>query len=383
MKLKVVYFTFVGIGTPSNGGAICCRNHIKRLSEDDGIELFVVIAGEQSQKQDSISYLTSLGIRGKFVAFLNVGPRIPVSYVQREAPIPAEMVAYGEPHVDLSLLEALKMRDADILLIEYLYSALFCPKSIKAASKCVLITLNRETALHRDLLKRTSYTRLEKAKRLTRMWFFEQAIFRSMHKIIALSPTDVSVYKGSYITPYLDVKAEKWIPNASRHIFFVGGVVHYPNVEAIEYIITKLAPAVTALLPDVRFKIIGASLDDVPFRHLSVDLLGKVDAAEVERQFLNCQLFICPIKNTQGLKFKMAEALSYGTPFLASPETMLCLPYLKGLPTMSFYDPEQAARSIAAVIRDQASTIELAEKITLQHQAFIATQKNIWSRSLV
>ncbi len=162
----------------------------------------------------------------------------------------------------------------------------------------------------------------------------------------------------------------------------MGNIGHYPNAEAIEYIVTKLAPAVAEILPNVRFRIIGASADDVPFHHPSVDFLGKSNAEEVEREFLNCQLFICPVNNTFGMKFKVAEALSYGTPFLASPETMLSVPYLKDLPSISLNDPTQAAKAIEATIRDEDSTTLLAIKISLQHRAFINSQNNIWSRTL-
>jgi len=221
-----------------------------------------------------------------------------------------------------------------------------------------------------------------KIPNLVRFWLAERSIFRSMNKIIALSPPDVPKRKGMHITPYLDMKEQQWKPNSSRTIFFVGNIGHYPNKEAIEYIITKLAPLVTEIAPDIRFKIIGASPVDVAFDHPSVDLLGKSDATEVERLFLNCQLFICPVKNTFGLKFKIAEALSYGTPFLASPESMLCVPHLTDQPTISLEDPVLAAKTLVASILDETSTIKLATNISFKHRRFINSQNNIWSRSL-
>ncbi len=118
------------------------------------------------------------------------------------------------------------------------------------------------------------------------------------------------------------------------------------------------------------------------FTASSVDLLGTADAKELRHQFLHCQLFICPVRNTFGMKFKLAEALSYGTPFLASPETLQCVPHLSGIPTLPLDDAMQAAKNIAAVIANEKTTADLAQHINAQQLQFISTQTNIWSRTL-
>lgn len=83
MKLKVVYFTFIDIGSTANGGTICCRNHLQRLSEDTGIELFAVVASYQSQEADALSYLKSLGVSGKFIPFKKLNPTTKVTLTQK------------------------------------------------------------------------------------------------------------------------------------------------------------------------------------------------------------------------------------------------------------------------------------------------------------
>lgn len=299
--------------------------------------------------------------------------------------IPMKDLAYNQPHVDEAVIDTIASQNADILVIEYLYSALLCPRAIKTATRAVLVTQNNETDFYWRFLKSVTKSRFKmvmKSMRLIHLWLTEQSIFSSMEKIIGLKPLDAPKSKGTYITPYLDSKLQQWQPNASRTIFFVGNITHYPNREAIEYIITKLAPAVTVLLPDVRFTIIGASSADVSFHHPSVNLLGNSDVNEIERQFLHCQLFICPIKNPCGVKFKIIEALSYGTPFLASPESMLAFPYLKGQETLFLNNPAQVAKTIAAAIKEEASSINLAKNIQFFHQQFTRSQKNVWSRVL-
>ena len=385
MRLKVLYFTILNITSDIDGGSISCRNHINRLSRDEEIELFVVIAGSKDREADSLSYINSLNVSGKFVAFKEQGPAKQRTFLEKLFSIPWEELARVQSHVDQAVVEAIASNDADVLLIEYFYSTLFCHNAIKAAPRTVLLNQNKEISFHINLLKNSIKPQCKMALytfTVLRLWRLEHSMHRLMDKIISLAPQEVSRHKGMYITPYLSAKTKQWKPNSSRTIFFVGNVNHYLNKEAIEYIIVKLAPFVAELIPDIRFKIIGASDSDVPFRHPSVDLLGISNAEEVERQFLNCQLFICPFKKNLELRMKILEALSYGTPFLLSPGLLLRLPHLKGFPSLSVDDPVQAAKTIATFILDETGTINLAKNINFQQRQFIDSQKNAWSRAL-
>ncbi len=383
-----MYFTVTNISsTELNGGAICCRNHIKRLSEDGGIDLFVVLSGNQEQEESSISYLDSIGVKGIFISFKKPeqNQKTKRSFFQRFASFHWEEIAHDQTHVDSAVVEAISSHKADMLLIDYFYSALFCRKALRISPRNALITFNREVEFYLDWIKATTLKGAKpfsKAISTIRLWFNERSIYKRMNTVIALSPPDMPKHKGTYVTPYLDPRPVQWKPNSSQTIFFVGNIEHFPNRSAIEYIITKLAPAVTSVLPSARFKIIGALPKDLSFHHPSVDLLGRSSPEEVEQQFLNCQIFICPIKNTFGMKFKIAEALSYGTPFLASPESMLSIPHIRNQPVISLLNPEKAAKAIIDVISSKESTMELANKINFQHRKFIKAQFNIWSRSL-
>lgn len=385
VKIKLIYFTIVNVGTKENGGALCCRNHIMRLQADPEIDLFVVIASDPGDENNITSFLRDHKIAGKFVGFKNPSDVARKNFVKKFVSLPFEEYAEHQYHVDRAVLDAIQTTGAKLLVIDFLPSIFFCSKSLKTVSKKVLITLNRETEMYRDILSKTQMTLIGRAinlLKIARMRYFEWSTFQRVDKIIALSPPDVPARKGMYITSYFDKKAQQWKPNSSRTIFFVGNINHYPNAEAISYIITKLAPHVVRLLPDVRFKIIGASNDDVAFNHPAVDLLGKSNMSEVEYHFLHCQLFICPIKNTFGIKFKMTEALSYGTPILASPESLLGFPYIKNQPSLSLDNPIHAARTIVSIIQDEINTTSLAMNIGAQHCQFIESQRNVWSRAL-
>lgn len=221
-----------------------------------------------------------------------------------------------------------------------------------------------------------------------RLAAYEKRAFNAFSQVVAIGapdiPRSISPSKTACVTPYLMEKPRRWNPEPSQEVFFVGGVNHYPNRLAIDYICTRLAPAVAVRSPSTFFTIIGAAEADVPpeWRHPAVRFLGRLGHQEVERHFTTCRLFICPVENNFGVKYKVLESLAYGTPFLASPETMLCVPHLKGQPTLPLDDPNRAAEEVVRLMESDTALFALSHSINTQHDRFISSQKNVWSRTL-
>jgi glycosyltransferase involved in cell wall biosynthesis len=275
------------------------------------------------------------------------------------------------------------------LVVDYLYSALFCPESDDLPR--AIITVNREAEFFRESIAQGSGRAKKSIKTAiagARLRRYERNAYARSAGVIALSKPDIPPYLPSAqaicITPYLDEPAEHWRFTDSRTAFFVGNIAHYPNRLAIEFIARGLAPCIAAHRSDIQIKIIGADAESVPaeWRHPIVSYLGVSDASTVRSMFQTSDVLLCPIKNDFGMKFKVAEAAAYATPFVASPETAQCVPYLVGLPQLNLQDPEAAAGVICGLIGNQPELQRLSALIRSRHRAFVASQKNIWSRSL-
>jgi glycosyltransferase involved in cell wall biosynthesis len=111
-------------------------------------------------------------------------------------------------------------------------------------------------------------------------------------------------------------------------------------------------------------------------------MLGVSTPQVVEQLFRHASLFCVPISNTFGMKLKVAEAISYGTPFIASKETMLGYPQMSGIPALDLGNPEQAAHQIVNLVRTPGALESLRNTILERQRAWMPTQKNIWSRTL-
>lgn len=397
MPIRVVYFSVIPLATATNGGNISCRNNITRLSKDPNIQLFVISAPLHHDIELTRLFLENLKIDYRIV------PRLPVKFQQEEMTLrsaanfalkaatyfPWELEALNQPQFDTVLSEVITDWPAEIVVIDYLYSALFCPKTLSGPTKTAIITQNRETQFHRDmirlgLIKHDPFTAELSARRLER---FERSAYRSADMLIALNIKDLPPYipanKKTCVVPYLD-PTDPWKYSETGSVFFVGNIAHFPNFEAVGFIATKLAPLVESRAPDLRFSIVGATADDVPadWRHPQIDYLGVSDAETVKQLFITGKAMLAPISNTYGVKYKMLEAVAHGTPMISSAEASECLPYISGLPTFPFGDATAAADLVVRLTKEPASLERMSKTITADGRAFAMSQTTRWSAVL-
>jgi glycosyltransferase involved in cell wall biosynthesis len=396
-RRRVMYFTICSIpdGIQENGGNLYARNNILRLHQDAGIDLHVLVLNQESGRESTEAYFRKLGIPHQFIAFRTssipaVRPRGLLNRLRYRCNFPGERESDQQPHVSALAEQALHSWSIDYVLVDYLYAVPYWKNLLKLSIEKAIITPNREAEMYGELLRlgKTGHGPVRGWIAHRRFERFEKSVYRAFSKVITIGRPDIPGYlddrKTACITPFLDPAATQWKISDSRNVFFVGALEHYPNQLAIEYISRQLAPHVSKRMPDARFQIIGASSDEVPadWRHSSVQFLGRADRAQVQRLYTGCRLFICPVKNNYGMKFKVAEALSYGTPFLASPETMLCVPYLTGQPVVPLDDPQTAANEVCRLLKSDDALQQLQQTISEKHCRFTSSQKNVWSRTL-
>ncbi|ALN93119.1 glycosyl transferases group 1 family protein [Lysobacter gummosus] len=100
-----------------------------------------------------------------------------------------------------------------------------------------------------------------------------------------------------------------------RSALFLGSA-HPPNVEALAFIVERLAPA----LPDVAFHVLGAVCaaytKPVPD---NVKLLGFVDAAEKDALLWRCGAAINPLRSGAGTNLKMLDYMAHSAPIVSTP----------------------------------------------------------------
>lgn len=137
-----------------------------------------------------------------------------------------------------------------------------------------------------------------------------------------------------------------------KTLLFIGGFVHQPNVDAVEFFFREILPLVRKEEPDVLLRIVG----DSPPKNISkmagenVEILGYVpdtqpylDAATVS---------IVPLRYGAGLKGKVGEAMAAGLPLVTTSIGAQGMSLVSGQDCFIADNPEDFAHAIVRLLRE-------------------------------
>ncbi len=102
-------------------------------------------------------------------------------------------------------------------------------------------------------------------------------------------------------------------------LFFLGGFLHLPNIDAVLWFVKKIFPLVKKGSPQIRFYVAGSNM---PPR---IKRLGRLPGIEVlgwlpdvAPVFKRRRILICPLRYGSGMKGKLGQAMSYGLPVVTT-----------------------------------------------------------------
>ncbi|MGR8978607.1 MAG: glycosyltransferase [Gammaproteobacteria bacterium] len=151
----------------------------------------------------------------------------------------------------------------------------------------------------------------------------ELAMMRGVDHVVIVSPAELPVLQEYLIeTPisvfpalYVPVVKYPAPPDQRRHVFFLGGFAHTPNIDAVQWFVADIWPLVRQKLPDAEFHIIGAEAPQI-IRDLKkvpgVRFLGFVEDIETFLSFY--RVGVAPLRYGAGIKGKVAMTLGAGVP---------------------------------------------------------------------
>ena len=102
--------------------------------------------------------------------------------------------------------------------------------------------------------------------------------------------------------------------NERKGIAFLGGYNHYPNVEAVDFLATKVMPLLAQAEPDIKLYVYGSNMPEYfkSYPAENIEFIGYVES--LDDVYLEHKLFVSPLLSGAGIKGKVLEAMAYGMP---------------------------------------------------------------------
>jgi glycosyltransferase involved in cell wall biosynthesis len=381
-RRRVLYFTAVDLSDANNGGTICCRTHIETIARNSRVGLHVVATGAASIESGTRRYFEHHQLEGDFVP-LRARESGFVPLATRHWPMPHEEEAAHNRRASDKVVELARAFDPDTIVIDYLPSALYAPGLFSCGKPVIVITLNREADFFSDRIERRLVPNGPWRPRIAlwRLARFEARTYGFAAAVVAIGhndrPRGIPLERSHVIHPVLAEQSKPWVYNSTRSILFVGNTQHYPNADAVDWLTMRLAPELANIAPEITIKIV--SRDPAirqEWQRENVSFLGEVAADRLAQLFRTEDVFIAPISNDYGAKMKIAQALSYGTPVIATDAALSGTGDYSALPRIRLHKPDEAARIIADTLRS-GTTLTAASAIIREAQraAFAASAR--------
>jgi GT2 family glycosyltransferase/glycosyltransferase involved in cell wall biosynthesis len=135
-------------------------------------------------------------------------------------------------------------------------------------------------------------------------------------EILAKSAPESAVYVFPWI---LDTKPVEKGFDERAGIAFLGGYGHPPNIDAVLYFVEKIWPKIHAARPDISFYVYGSRAPQEIFEldgKMNIHVIGYLD--DLNDCFGNIRVSVAPLRYGAGLKGKVAMAMAYGVPVVAT-----------------------------------------------------------------
>jgi hypothetical protein len=153
-------------------------------------------------------------------------------------------------------------------------------------------------------------------------------------------------------------------------VMFLGGYGHPPNVDAVEFFIAEVLPLLLPQLPDLVFYVVGANPPPGLLQLQSEHVVVTGHVPDLRPWFDRCRVSVAPLRYGAGIKGKVAAAMSYGLPVVATPVAAEGIDLVHGENVMIGRDPAGLAASILQLYTDGA----LWQRVSEAGQAFVAAE---------
>jgi sugar transferase (PEP-CTERM/EpsH1 system associated) len=284
--------------------------------------------------------------------------------LQRKVKDLLDKASYDVVHVQLVRMAPVADRLADIPRVLDLIDAL---------------SLNWYRRARHERIPLSWLARLE-AERLQR---YERALASRFERLIVSSPVDraaIGPYENLHVVPNgVDTRHFHFVEDGREPntIIFSGRMAYFPNAVAAIWFAKQVLPLIRRQIPAVRFIIAGAdpSRQVLELKRLDgVQVTGYV--SDLHELLSRAAVAVAPMQAGSGIQNKVLEAMSSGTPLVATPSALGGIEARDGEHLLMARDGEAVAEQIIRLLQDPSLACRLA------HSArSLVEDKYTWDRA--
>lgn len=159
----------------------------------------------------------------------------------------------------------------------------------------------------------------------------------------------------------VDPEPTRLSPQERRDIAFLGSYAHPPNAQAVRFFVAEVMPLLRERMPGVAFRIYGSGWPEhFTSRLASDDVIFEGFVDQVSDALGACRVAVAPLVSGAGLKGKVIDALSCGTPQVLSPLAAEGTGLRDGIEALIAESPADWTDSIVTLFEDDDTWAQMS-----------------------
>lgn len=290
---------------------------------------------------------------------------------------PPSVHLFADPRVALQIRDIVEQHQVDVVELEYTEMAQYR----RAAGKVPVILVEHDVSFRSfQRRRRLGLPQRYPASQVfgstfgdwMRLLRYEVAACREVEQLHMMSAADAA-YLGRFLPD--STRRMRIVPNGvdcagfrppdpspvRRGVLLAGNFHTLPNLDAFEYFLGEVWPAVRRLRPDAELAVVGAAMPPrLHDRHGrdGVTVVGAVP--EMSHAYHRHQVLVVPLRAGSGTRLKVLEAFAAGIPVVSTPigaEGIECVP---GEHLLLADDPAGLAHAVDRLLGDPDLAARLA-----------------------
>ncbi len=216
-------------------------------------------------------------------------------------------------------------------------------------------------------------------KRVDYFKSLELEVFNKSDVIVSLNDAETQVIKGLtknkpvYTIPIFcyDKFKQDIKPFEERNsLLFIGGFLHKPNVDGVQWFVENIFDKVKQNIPDIKLYIAGSNATEYIKKLNSDDIIvkGYVSDEELNQLYNDVKMVVIPLRYGAGVKGKTIEAIYNLTPIVSTSIG------IEGCPEITtIINPKDTAENFADEIIDLYNNNQKLEQISRSYENYIKT----------
>jgi glycosyltransferase involved in cell wall biosynthesis len=272
---------------------------------------------------------------------------------------------------------ALRQRQFDVVVFDFVHSAVLLPPSLDRATVCFTHNVEAEIFERHAKQARNRLLKWVWSSQHAKMDRYERQVLSRFTSVVAVSERDAAIFRDRYgvaasriIPTGVDLDYFSWQapvdpgPGIPPTVVFIGSMDWEANIDGVRHFIESVWRRVHAALPQARFMVVGRnpppSLVNLGRSHPGVTFTGLVD--DVRPYVRQAQVAVIPLRVGGGTRIKAFEAMAMGCPVVSTTVGIEGLGVRDGEHFLCRDDSQGQAEAVLRLLTDSALRHGLAQR---------------------